>query len=58
MSAIEIVDKNGVRRAYCEDIKEAERECGRLERDKPGFAPFKIIAPTKSKAASQEKKAK
>lgn len=58
MSAIEVVDKNGNRRAYCDDAKEAEREVGRLERDKPAFGPFKVLAPSTSKAASQEKKAK
>ena len=59
MSAmIEVHDKNGNRRAYCEDLKEAEREVGRLERDKPEFKPFKVVAPTKINKASQEKKAK
>lgn len=58
MSAIEVIDKNGNRRAYCDDVKHAEREVGRLERDKPEFAPFKVVAPTKKGKASQEKEGK
>lgn len=58
MSAYQVIDKNGNRRAYCEDAKEAEREVGRLERDKPAFGPFEVVAPATTKGASQEKKGK
>lgn len=39
--AQEIVDKNGMRRAYADNKEDAAREVERLDKEKKDFAPHK-----------------
>jgi len=42
--SINVIDKNGNRRAICGSGEEVEMEIKRLNKEKPSFAPFNVAA--------------